>query len=110
MKHLIPYFKKYKLQSILAPLFKMLEACFDLVVPIIVASIIDTGIAKEDKAFIVSRFFLLVLMALLGLLSSFTAQFFAAKAAIGTATGLRHELLSKVQSLSFTQQIQKILN
>ena len=103
MKHLIPYFKKYRLQSILAPLFKMLEACFDLVVPLIVASIIDSGIAKGDKAFIVSRFFLLLLMALLGLLSSFTAQFFAAKAAIGTATGLRHELLFKVQSLSFSQ-------
>ena len=103
MKHLIPYFKKYKLQSILAPLFKMLEACFDLVVPLIVASIIDTGIVKGDKVFIVSRFFLLILMALLGLLSSFTAQFFAAKAAIGTATGLRHELLLRVQSLSFAQ-------
>ena len=103
MKHLIPYFKKYKLQSILAPLFKMLEACFDLAAPLIVASIIDSGIAKGDKAFIVSRFFLLLLMALLGLLSSFTAQFFAAKAAIGTATGLRHELLFKVQSLSFSQ-------
>ena len=103
MKHLLPYFKKYKLQSILAPLFKMLEACFDLAVPLIVASIIDTGIAQGDKGFIVSRFLLLLLMALLGLLSSFTAQFFAAKAAIGTATGLRHELLKKVQSLSFTE-------
>lgn len=103
MKHLIPYFKKYRLQSILAPLFKMLEACFDLAVPLIVASIIDSGIAKGDKGFIVSRFFLLLLMALLGLLSSFTAQFFAARAATGTATGLRHELLFKVQSLSFSQ-------
>lgn len=103
MKHLLPYFKKYKLQSIFAPLFKMLEACFDLAVPLIVASIIDTGIANGDKKYIISRFFLLILMALLGLLSSFTAQFFAAKAAIGTATGLRHEFLSKVQSLSFAQ-------
>lgn len=103
MKHLIPYFKKYRLQSILAPLFKMLEACFDLAVPLIVASIIDSGIAKGDKSFVVSRFFLLLLMALLGLLSSFTAQFFAAKAAIGTATGLRHKLLLKLQSLSFSQ-------
>lgn len=103
MKHLLPYFKKYKLQSIFAPLFKMLEACFDLAVPLIVASIIDTGIANGDKKYIISRFFLLILMALLGLLSSFTAQFFAAKAAIGTATGLRHELLSRVQSLSFAQ-------
>lgn len=103
MKHLIPYFKKYKMQSILAPLFKMLEACFDLAVPLIVASIIDTGIAKGDKSFVISRFFLLVLMSLLGLLSSFTAQFFAAKAAIGTATGLRHELMKKIQSLSFSE-------
>ena len=103
MKHLIPYFEKYKIQSILAPLFKMLEACFDLAVPLIVASIIDTGIAKGDKGFVISRFFLLVLMSLLGLLSSFTAQFFAAKAAIGTATGLRHELLKKVQSFSFSE-------
>ena len=103
MKHLLPYFKKYRVQSILAPLFKMLEACFDLAVPLIVASIIDNGIANGDKGYIVSRFFLLLLMALLGLLSSFTAQFFAAKAAIGTATGLRHELLGKVQSLSFNE-------
>ncbi len=103
MKHLIPYFKKYKIQSILAPLFKMLEACFDLAVPLIVASIIDIGIAKGDKSFVISRFFLLVLMSLLGLLSSFTAQFFAAQAAIGTATGLRHELLKKIQSFSFSE-------
>lgn len=103
MKHLIPYFKKYKLQSILAPLFKMLEACFDLAVPLIVASIIDNGIASGDKNFIISRFFLLLLMALLGLLSSFTAQFFAAKAAIGTSVGLRHELMKKINSLSFTE-------
>ncbi len=107
MRHLIPYFKKYKMQSILAPLFKMLEACFDLAVPLIVASIIDTGIAKGDKSFVISRFFLLVLMSLLGLLSSFTAQFFAAKAAIGTATGLRHELIKKVQSFS-SSEIDKI--
>lgn len=107
MRHLIPYFKKYKMQSILAPIFKMLEACFDLAVPLIVASIIDTGIAKGDKGFVISRFLLLVLMSLLGLLSSFTAQFFAAKAAIGTATGLRHELIKKVQSFS-SSEIDKI--
>lgn len=103
MKHLIPYFKKYKFLSILAPLFKMLEACFDLTVPLIVAGIIDNGIAKSDKEYIISRFLLLVLMAVLGLLSSFTAQFFAAKAAIGTATGLRHDLIKKIQSLSFNE-------
>lgn len=101
MKHLIPYFKKYKFLSILAPAFKMLEACFDLIVPLIVADIIDKGIVNGDKRYIINRFLLLLLMALLGLLSSFTAQFFAAKAAIGTATGLRHDLLEKIQSLSF---------
>lgn len=103
MKHLIPYFKKYKFLSIFAPLFKMLEACFDLTVPLIVADIIDKGIADGDREYIISRFLLLVLMAVLGLLSSFTAQFFAAKAAIGTATGLRYELIKKIQSLSFNE-------
>lgn len=103
MKHLIPYLKKYKLQSIVAPLFKMLEACFDLAVPLIVAGIIDNGIAKGDKSYIISRFILLILMAVLGLLSSFTAQFFAAKAAIGAATGLRYDLIKKIQSLSFSE-------
>ena len=103
MKHLLPYFKKYKWLSILAPAFKMLEACFDLTVPLIVAQIIDTGIAENNKPYIISRFIMLILMALLGLLSSFTAQFFAAKAAIGTATGLRHDLIKKIQSLSFTE-------
>lgn len=103
MKHLIPYLKKYKLQSIVAPLFKMLEACFDLAVPLIVAGIIDNGIAKGDRDYIISRFVILILMAVLGLLSSFTAQFFAAKAAIGAATGLRHDLIKKIQSLSFSE-------
>lgn len=103
MKHLIPYFKKYKFLSIFAPLFKMLEACFDLTVPLIVADIIDKGIAGGNREYIISRFLLLVLMAVLGLLSSFTAQFFAAKAAIGTATGLRYELIKKIQSLSFNE-------
>ena len=103
MRHLIPYLKKYKAESVLAPLFKMLEACFDLTVPIIVARIIDNGIASGDKAYIWSRFGLLIAMALLGLLCSFVAQFFAAKAAVGTAAGLRHSLLEKIQSFSFTE-------
>lgn len=103
MRHLIPYLKKYKAESVLAPLFKMLEACFDLTVPIIVARIIDNGIASGDKAYIRSRFGLLIAMALLGLLCSFVAQFFAAKAAVGTAAGLRHSLLEKIQSFSFTE-------
>ena len=103
MRHLIPYLKKYKAESVLAPLFKMLEACFDLTVPIIVARIIDNGIASGDKAYIWSRFALLIAMAMLGLLCSFVAQFFAAKAAVGTAAGLRHSLLEKIQSFSFNE-------
>lgn len=103
MKHLKDYLKFYKVQSILAPLFKMLEACFDLTVPLIVADIINTGIANFDTAYIIKRFFLLLAMALLGLASSFTAQYFAAKAAIGTSTRLRHDLLSKIQSLSLKE-------
>ena len=103
MKHLKDYLKFYKAQSILAPLFKMLEACFDLTVPLIVADIINTGIANSDTAYIIKRFFLLLAMALLGLASSFTAQYFAAKAAIGTSTRLRHDLLKKIQSLSLKE-------
>lgn len=103
MKHLLPYFKKYKKESIIAPLFKCLEACFDLTVPLIVAGMIDKGIAQGDESYIITRFALLILMALLGLSCSFTAQYFAARAAVGTAAGIRRELLSKIQSLSFNE-------
>lgn len=103
MKHLRPYMKKYKLQSILAPAFKMLEAAFDLTVPLLVARIIDDGIAAGDNRVIWVNFALMLLMALLGLSCSFTAQYFAAKAAIGSAAGLRRDLLSHIQSLSFTE-------
>ena len=103
MKHLRPYMKKYKRQSILAPAFKMLEAAFDLTVPLLVARIIDDGIAMGDRRVILVNFALMLLMALLGLACSFTAQFFAAKAAIGSATGLRRDLLQHIQSLSFTE-------
>ena len=103
MKHLRPYMKKYKLQSILAPAFKMLEAGFDLTVPLLVARIIDEGITVGDSRVIWTNFALMLLMALLGLACSFTAQFFAAKAAIGSAAGLRRDLLSHIQSLSFTE-------
>ncbi len=103
MKYLIPYLKKYKKESILAPLFKMLEACFDLIVPLIVADLIDVGIAGKDTHYILTHFGLLIMMALLGLTCSFTAQYFAARAATGTSAGLRHELLDKIQSLSLTE-------
>ena len=103
MKHLRPYIKKYKFQSILAPAFKMLEAGFDLTVPLLVARIIDDGIAAGNTQVILRNFALMLLMALLGLACSFTAQFFAAKAAIGSAAGLRRDLLRHIQSLSFTE-------
>lgn len=103
MKYLRFYFKKYRLESLLAPLFKMLEACFDLAVPIVVARIINIGIAQGDRGYILTRFGILGAMGLLGLLCSFTAQWFSAKAATGTATGLRHRLLEKIQSLSLTE-------
>lgn len=103
MKYLRPYMKKYKLQSILAPAFKMLEAGFDLTVPLLVARIIDDGIAAGNSQVIWSNFALMLLMAFLGLACSFTAQYFAAKAAIGSASGLRRDLLAHIQSLSFTE-------
>ena len=103
MKHLRPYMKKYKLQSILAPAFKMLEAAFDLTVPLLVAKIIDDGITAGNIRVIWTNFALMLLMALLGLSCSFTAQFFAAKAAIGSAAGLRRDLLKHIQGLSFTE-------
>ncbi len=103
MKHLFPYMKKYRFESIIAPLFKMLEAMFDLLVPLVVANIINTGIAARDTAYILGQCGLLILMALVGLGCSFTAQYFAARAAIGTSTGLRHELMAHIQKLSFTE-------
>ena len=81
----------------------MLEACFDLIVPLIVADLIDVGIAGRDTHYILTHFGLLLVMALLGLTCSFTAQYFAARAATGTSAGLRHELLDKIQSLSLTE-------
>ena len=99
MKYLFSYLKKYRVESILAPLFKMLEAFFDLRVPLIVANIINTGIngVFADEAarlpYILGQCGLLVIMALIGLACSFTAQYFAARAAIGTSTQLRHHLM-----------------
>ena len=103
MRHLAAYFKKYKMETFIAPLFKMMEACFDLAVPLIVAKIIDVGIAGQDRQYIFTHFLLLIGMAVLGLLCSFAAQYFAARAAVGTATGLRHELMEKLQSLEVRQ-------
>ena len=103
MKYLLPYMKKFGKESILAPLFKMLEAMFDLLVPLVVAQIIDVGIQTGNAGYILGRCGILIAMALIGLLCSFTAQYFAARAAIGTSTGLRHQLMEHIQKLSFTE-------
>lgn len=103
VKYLLNYMEQYKKESILAPLFKMLEALFDLFVPIVVAHIINVGIINKDTKYIVGCCGLLVLMAVIGLLCSFTAQYFAAKSATGCATALRHELFAHIQELGFTE-------
>lgn len=101
MKQLLPFLKNYKVQSFLAPLFKMLEAIFELIVPLVVASIINDGIRKNDLRLVVSRSLVLVLLAVVGMVAAITAQWFAAKAATGFATEVRHALFKKIQSLSF---------
>ena len=103
MKYLKIYLKDYKRDSILAPLFKMLEAMFDLLVPVVVAHIINVGIANRDRKDILGCCGILVLMAIVGLCCSFTAQYFAARAAIGSATGLRHMLFAHIQKLGFSE-------
>ena len=102
MKRLIPYLAAYRKECILAPLFKMLEAIFELFVPLVVASIIDRGIADHDVSYILSRGGILFLLALVGMVWAITAQYFAAKAATGFAAGLRRALFSHVQSFSFS--------
>ena len=103
MKYLSKYLAMYKKESILAPLFKMLEALFDLFVPIVVAHIINVGIVQKDRGYILACCGLLILMAVIGLLCSFTAQYFAAKSATGCATKLRHELFAHIQQLGFSE-------
>lgn len=103
MKKLLSFLRDYKKESILAPLFKLLEATFELFVPLVIAQIIDVGIPAGDKRHIVNMFGWLLLLALIGLVCSITAQFFAAKAATGFATKLRSALFSHIQNMSFTQ-------
>lgn len=103
MKRLGVYLKPYTLESILGPLFKLLEALLELLVPLVVADIIDTGIGAGDSGFVVKRCLLLIGLGLLGLASSVTAQYFAAKAAIGFTASVRHALFGKVQSLSYAE-------
>lgn len=97
------YLKDYKLEAVMAPLFKMLEASFELIVPLVMASIIDKGIANSDKPFIFKMCGILIVLALIGLTCAITAQYFSAKAAVGVSTKLRHSLFSHVETLSFAE-------
>lgn len=103
MRSLSIYLKNYKKESILAPFFKFLEVVFDLLVPIVIARIIDEGIAGNDKGFILQNFFLLILMAAAGLTVSITAQYFAAKASTGFACQLRQAVFNHIQNFSYTE-------
>lgn len=103
MKKILKYLKEYKKECICAPLFKLLEASFELIVPLVMAAIIDNGITASDKPYIWKMGDVLVLLAAVGLISSVTAQYFAAKAAVGFSTKLRHILFEKIESLSFSK-------
>ncbi len=103
MKKLLVYLKDYKKESILGPLFKLLEASFELIVPLVMATIIDAGVKNADKAYIMKMCLVLVLLAVIGLTCSITAQYFAAKAAVGFSTKLRHALFEHIESLSFAE-------
>lgn len=103
MWKLLVYIKEYKKETILAPLFKLLEAVFELLVPVVIANMIDIGIAEGNTGYIGVQFGYLLVLALIGLGCSVTAQFFAAKAAVGFATGLRSRLFAHIQKFSFTQ-------
>lgn len=103
MKSLLVYLKDYKKETILAPLFKMLEASFELFVPLVMAAVIDVGIADEDRPYIIQMCLVLIALGLIGLICSITAQYFSAKAAAGFGTGVRHALFSHIQSFTFTE-------
>ena len=103
MKKLLIYLRDYKKETVFAPLFKMLEATFELFVPLVMAAIIDRGIGQADTGYVLKMGLILVALGLIGLLCSITAQYFAAKAAVGFSTGLKHALFDHIQSLSFTE-------
>ncbi len=103
MKKLSVYLKQYTKESILAPLFKLLEVLFDLLIPVVIASMIDTGIAANNLSHVYQCFWILIAMALVGLVCSITAQYFAAKASIGFATNLRQAVFDHIESLSYTE-------
>ncbi|MBP3677484.1 MAG: ABC transporter ATP-binding protein, partial [Agathobacter sp.] len=101
MKKILYFLNDYKKESVIAPLFKMLEAIFELIVPLVVAQIIDIGISTGDTGYIFERCGVLILLAVIGLVCAISAQFFAAKAAVGFATQLRSALFAHIQKLSF---------
>ena len=103
MSKLLKYLKKYKIESILAPFFKLIEVAFELIVPLIVSTIIDVGIENGDKIYIIKRCLLLGLLGILGLCSTLVAQYFSAKASVGFATDIRHALFQHIGKLSYSQ-------
>ena len=103
MKGLLKYLDKYKTESILGPLFKMLEATFELFIPLVVAKMIDVGIKNQDGGYILKMGGLLVLLGVVGLAASLTAQYFSAKAAVGFSTALRNDLFAHINSLSYSE-------
>ncbi len=103
MKKLLCYMKEYRKECVLGPLFKLLEASFELLVPLVMAAVIDTGIQNEDSPFIIRMCLILVALGVVGLVCSITAQYFAAKASVGFAANLRYALFSHIQKLSFTE-------
>ena len=103
MKKLLCYLKDNKKESVLGPLFKLLEATLELFVPLVVAAIIDTGIGNQDRGYVVKMCLVLVLLGLIGLAFSVTAQYFAAKAAVGFVTTIRHVLFGHIQKLSYAE-------
>ena len=103
MSKLLKYLKKYKIESIIAPFFKLIEVAFELTVPLIVSTIIDVGIENGDKVYIIKRCLLLGLLGILGLCSTLVAQYFSAKASVGFATDIRHALFQHIGKLSYSQ-------
>ena len=103
MKKLLVFLKDYKKETVLAPLFKLLEASFELLVPLVMAAIIDKGIGNADRGYIGRMCFVMIMLGVVGLVCSITAQYFAAKAAVGFAAKMKHALFAHIQSLSFTE-------
>ncbi len=103
MKKLLVYLKKYKMECILGPLFKLLEASFELTIPLVVASIVDVGIVNKDVNYILKMCLLMVLLGVVGLISAVTAQYFAAKAAVGFSTTIRHTFMEHILKLGYSQ-------